>query len=731
MTASTPTVPVVNEVLGSTDMGPCCGPPVPAKTTKRTRTSRKAMGGDVPVIALVGAPNVGKSTLFNAMTGSNVTMGNWPGSTVEISRGTWRHKPKTVSRKRHINQPEGDSQTNTASCEHQPGPMATGQQSVELASAAPTVASSGDAPTRALARELPMTASDPYQEMTIIDFPGAYSLDSTSPDEEFTRRHLVEQSPAPSLIIAVVDAAHLARSLYLVSEVREHPLRVVVAVSMSDVGSRHGVDVDIDALSEALEVPVVRVDPRRRTGLDDLAHTVRDTLALEVPSPRARMDGIEYDEDERFAWIAKVVGKGTKNDGSARQQLSDRVDRIVLAKVAGPLIFIAVMWAVFQITTTVASPLQDLLGELFAGPVSSGVAWLLSAAGLGDTWVEGLLVHGLIGGVGMLLTFVPLMALMFILLALLEDSGYLARAAVLTDRIMGALGLPGRAFLPLVVGFGCNVPAIAATRVLSQPRHRLMTVLLIPFTACSARLTVFVMLGTVFFGRWAGTAVFVMYLVSILLVVATGLVLRSTLWRAMPSEPLVIDLPPYQVPTLRLTLSVAWVRLRGFLKTAAGIIVATVVVVWILQAIPTGAGTFGHADTDTSLYAWLARHVAPIFAPAGFGAWQIVSALFVGFVAKEAIISSWGQTFAVSGTEDITGLGQQLTAVFNASSNGHALAAVAAFMVFLLAYTPCVATLAAQKREVGWRWTGVGVLIQLGVAIIMAIVVFQVARVFW
>ena len=651
--------------------------PIAPLTVKQCCQETQNVSVGSPVIALLGAPNVGKSTLFNALTGSRVTMGNWPGTTVEVSRGVWRQR---------------NGQMDCVNCEH-------GSQ---------------------------------RHEMTVIDFPGAYSLDSTSPDEMLTRELIIDapEDQAPDVIIAVVDAAHLARSLYLVTELREQARRMVVAVTMSDVARRHGIEVDTYTLSDVLGVPVVQVDPRHRVGLDNLARTFMEALAAPVPAPRTIIEGIDDPEDERFAWISQAVEMGTTDDGTSRQHFSDKLDRVILAPWIGPLIFLGVMWIVFQITTTVAAPLQDLLNGFFSGPVSQGASWLLGLIGLGGSWVEGLIVNGLIGGVGMLLSFAPLMALMFVLLALLEDSGYLARAAVLTDRVMGVLGLPGRAFLPLVVGFGCNVPAIAATRVLSSPRQRLMTVLLIPFTACTARLTVFVMLGTVFFGRGAGTAVFLMYVASIVLVVVAGLLLRSTLWRTMPSEPLVIDLPPYQAPTLRLTCSVAWVRLKGFLQTASGIIVATVVLVWFLQAIPVGAGAFGHVDVENSLYAWLARGIAPVFTPAGFGSWQTVSALIVGFVAKEAVISSWGQTYALSSPDDIATLGEHIRYAFEASSGGHTLAAVAAFMVYLLAYTPCVATLAAQRREVGWKWTGFSVLFQLCVATVISILVFQVLRLF-
>ncbi len=543
-------------------------------------------------------------------------------------------------------------------------------------------------------------------------------------------------------------AAHLARSLYLVSQLREEPVRAVVALTMVDVAASRGIHVDTAALGAQIGVPVVAVDPRRRTGLGVLAAAVRTALAGPPPPTRPhRGEGAAgagaghscRDElacaDERYSWIEQVTCGAVTHEPQSRLNWTDRLDRIALSRLGGPALFALVMWLVFQPTTMIAAPLQEGLDGFFSGPVSDGALAALGAVGLDHPVVTGFLVNGLIAGVGMVLTFVPLMAIMFVLLALLEQSGYMARAAVVADRSMRRLGLPGRAFLPFIVGFGCNVPAITATRVLPGPRHRLLTALLVPFTSCSARLTVYVMLGTAFFGPYAGTVVFGMYVASILIIVGVGFLLRQTLWRTMGAGPLVLDLPPYQRPTLRVMWSVTWMRLEGFLRTAGGIIVVTVAVVWLLQALPVrGEGSFGSAPVTDSAYAAVSEVAALAFEPAGFATWESSGALLTGFVAKEAVIAAWAQTYAIeegeAGSSQEHRLGEQIRADFAESSGGHENAAALAFLVFLLASTPCVATLAAQRREIGVAWTIGGVGIQLVVAWTLAVVVFQIGRLF-
>jgi ferrous iron transport protein B len=670
------------------------------------------------VLALVGAPNVGKTTLFNALTGSRRETGNWPGTSVAVGRGSWQ-------------------------------PPGTG------------------------------TGGAARTELSVVDLPGTYSLDPLSPDEELTRALLVEvgEDERPDVCVVVLDATALARSLYLLAQVREQPGRVIAAVTMNDVAAARGVRVDVEGLAAAAGTPVVALDPRRGTGIDRLATVVSEVLAgpvlpalrydlpdadhpdgtdptdeLDAADPTDELDAADpTDEldaaDARFAWIDQMVSAGQQRTHHEQLTHSDRIDRVVASPFGGALVFLAAMWLLFQATTSLAAPLQGWLSWLLTGPVTGGVRWLLDLAGLGDGVIARFVVHGLLPGVGMLLTFVPLMALMFAALSVLEDSGYMARAAVVTDRLMRMLHLPGRAFLPLVVGFGCNVPAVLGTRVLPNARHRVLTALLVPFTSCSARLTVYVLVAGIFFPEHAGSVVFAMYLVSILFVVLIGLGLRSTVLRDLADEPLMIDLPAYHLPVPRLVLRSTWTRLRGFLSTAGGLIVGTVALVWLVQAVPVHGsdGAFGDVPVERSLYAATAQVVSPVFAPAGFGDWHTASALMTGFVAKEAVISTWAQTYsaqqpgASSGSGSGSGsaasatigpqtLGTEIRAHFVASSGGHPSAAAWAFLVFLLAYTPCVATLAAQKREIGLRWTAFGMATQLTTAWLVAVAVFQLGR---
>ena len=638
---------------------------VSPRATRNVASLSDITPSGVIVVTLAGAPNVGKSTLFNALTGANVTVGNWPGTTVDVSRG---------------------------------------MVSIE------------------------------DRRIMLVDLPGSYSLDPLSPEERLSTTLLTggDDGSMPDAVIAHVDASHAARSLYIVRELRECGMRLLVAVTMVDIAADQGISVDAEALTSAIGAPVVVIDPRHRQGFANLEQVLLEVIDGPAPSqlPVSDNDDPLAVADERFAWIDDVVNAGISGADGTNRSVSDRIDAVALSPVFGPLLFLAAMWLLLQVTTRVAAPLQDALSMFINGPVTEAAERLLTAAGLADTWLDGLLVHGLVAGVGMVLTFIPLMTIMLALIALLEDSGYLARAAVVADRIMRTIGLPGQAFLPLIVGFGCNVPAVTATRVLPGWGHRVITALLVPFTSCTPRMIIYVFIATIFFPGHAGTVVFLMYLVTIFFVVVVGWLLRTTVWRSLGNDPLVIDLPPYQLPTPRLAWAATWLRLQGFLRTVGGIILLTVVGVWFFQSLPVaGDHAFGHVPVQDSAYAAAAKAATPVLEPAGFGSWPTTGALIVGFLAKEAVISSWAQTYSLATPDSVEtpgNLGAAIMADFDRVSGGHPVPAAWAFLVFTLAYTSCIATVAVQWREIGWRWTAFGFVVQFAIAWVVAVLVFQI-----
>lgn len=627
----------------------------------------------------------------------------------------------------------------------------------------------------------------------MVDLPGTYSLQPRSPDQQLVRDLLVDRTQPghPDVVVVIVDAANLARNLYLLAQVLDVGIPAVVALTMADIAAGRGIRVDDTALSQQLELPVAPLGPRARDGRDRLAETVVATLAgpapaapfLGVPieaavgeivtrivttpgltdrfSPRSlalglltadgceatcaelrpeaerlRTDaGVEDDvetaiAEQRYAWVHRVVAACVRRDNRAGQAVSDRLDRVLTSRWLGPPIFLLVMWGVFVAATMVAAPLRGGLTSVADGLVRDAVRWLLGVTHLAGTWVAGLVLDGMVSGVDQLLSFVPLMVIMFVLLAVLEDSGYLARAAFLADRFLRPLGLPGRAFLPLIVGFGCNVPAVVGTRILGDARHRLLTCLLVPYVTCSARLTVYLLVATVFFGDRAGSVVFAMYVLSVALVVLVGLALRHTVFRHHVPEPLLLELPPHRLPTARLVATQTWQQLVAFLRKAGGLVLTTVTAVWLLTAIPLCGGGFGTVDVSGSLYGGISAVVAPVFAPAGFGDWHATGALVTEFVAKEAVVSTFAQTYGASAPSraDTGDLDTRLRTTFDQSSGGHIDAAALAFLVFLLAYTPCMATVAAQRAEIGARWTSIGIGMQLAVAWVLATLVFQIGR---
>lgn len=667
------------------------------------------MGGDsgnmgnvenVKRVVFVGNPNVGKSSMFNALLGARTRTMNAPGTTVSITCGQYHYeKPKTA----------------------------------------------GNA-----------------QNWQFVDTPGTYSLAPMSPDEQVAVNALTGMSgmPVPDLAVVVLDATALSRSLYLLSMVVELGLPTVVALTMNDLAVRNGCGVDAERLSHLLDgMPVVAIDGRTGNGGKALADAIAASFegtpvphgltALPTATADADMktaDGlsvwVESRADARLDWTAGIL-RGLDMHAVDHVTLSDRIDRVLLHPVIGVLVFLAVLFVVFQATTTLASPMQDWIDVTFRGWCADGLDLLLGLFGpsVSGGWLRSLLVDGLLDGVVTVLTFIPVMGIMFLLLSILEDSGYMARAAFVMDRAMRALGLDGRAFLPIIVGFGCNLPALAATRTLSDSRQRVLTGMLVPFAACSARLSVFLVLAHAFFPKYAGLVVFLMYVASVMVILLVGVLLRHTMFRGLEPEPLMLALPAYQCPrALQLARSVL-LRLWGFIRGASVIIISMITALWLLQGIPVtaNAGGFAHVDdVHDSAYGVLADAVAPVFAPAGFDDWHASAALITGFVAKEVVVGSMSQSYHADEPDDAASqqagegtLGQKLRASFDQSSHGHGKAAAIAFLLFTLAYTPCLATVAEMRRQFGTKVAARSVLLSLAVAYVIAIIAFQTLRLIW
>lgn len=692
-------------------------------------------------IALVGNPNVGKSTLFNRVTGLHQDVINAPGTTVNLTSGTWKNLG-----------------------------------------------------------------------VTLLDLPGTYSLIPQSPDEQVVTDTLTTSLTSANtgctgntscgcgkcgstannaekktheridLVLAILDGSSLTRSLYLLAQIGQTGLPVAVVMTMNDVAEADGITLDTERLREALGVPLLAFNPRDSRGYSELDTFVRD--ALEHPAHLAGIEpdllalssqeltadnasGDRADAIERaaaiFSWVSDVES-ALENPYSAadlhKPSYSDRVDRLLLHPLIGSLVFLGVVFVLFKIAGQWIGFIQDFFDGLFASTepgafsFANGLAWLLERLGWDDTWFASLLIDGLSTGLGVVASFFPLMFIIYIALTILEDSGYMARVAFLGDRLMRKIGLDGRVILPLIMGFGCNLPSLAAARTLPSHAQRLVTVLITPYTSCAARLTIYLMIARIFFPDNAGTVVFAMYVFSIVLIVGGAWILKHFITRGESAAPLMLVLPAYHLPSLGHLLRTTWQRAWSFVTGAGKMIVAMTLVVWLLGAIPVGASPVENADGTThsarfadpdlpmeeSLYGRIAQGLEPVFAPTGFGEWHMMGALMTGFVAKETVVSSVVTSYnlepeaagdAEDNGEDLGSLPNLVNASFSKSAGkGYEGLAAFAFLVFVLAYTPCMATVAEQAKIIGGKKTVLAVLVQLAIAWLLAVGIFQIGRLF-
>ncbi|MBS5724159.1 MAG: ferrous iron transport protein B [Clostridiales bacterium] len=551
---------------------------------------------------------------------------------------------------------------------------------------------------------------------TLVDLPGIYSLSTYTLEEKLSRQFLLEGGT--DVIVDVADASCLSRNLYLTLQLIELGRPVVLALNMMDILKKRRARLNVQRLAAFLGIPVIPISARRREGLDTLM-SAAEKAAREgghsTPAPFADMA-----VQERFAWIEAVVAACLSDRGP--KAFTDRLDKILLHPLRGICIFFAIIAAVFLFTFSLGDlakiPLEAGLDRLYAG-VRDGLDAIHTAP-----WLTALITDGILSGVGGILTFLPNIVLLFFALAFLEDSGYMARVAYIMDGIMGALGLSGRAFIPLLLGMGCTVPAVMASRTLETRRDRLRVILVTPFMSCSARLPVYILIAGAFFGKFAPLASLSMYGIGLLTAV---MVARCTkhLSGKEGQPPLLLELPDYKAPTLRTMLLYVWEKIRDYLARAGTTIFLASILLWVLLNV--GPGGFATSMED-SFAGWIGRAVAPLLAPCGLGLWQIAVALIAGIAAKEVVVSSMAVLFGITNISSAAGtaaLHASLTAYGFGPANAYAL------MVFVLLYIPCAAALATIKSETKSRlWTAGAAALQLGTAWVMSALAYHIGGIF-
>jgi ferrous iron transport protein B len=648
-------------------------------------------------LALCGNPNCGKSELFNALTGSSQRVGNWPGVTVDKKVGLYQRQ----------------------------------QQSFE-----------------------------------VTDLPGIYSLEqcaeNQSIDSTIACQFLFGETP--DILINVIDASQLKRHLFLTAQLSERQIPTILAVNMMDVAEKKGLSINLKALSKKLGCPVVGLVAKRKIGIESLREAVSDlTENLQPPKkichwpqPKKEVDNDLLSANVYYEAANSLYQKTVSQQQEKRQLTSHWLDRIVLNRYAGIPIFLFVMYLMFVFAINVGGAFQDFFDisshTLFVSGTAHLLQWLHA-----PHWASAILSDGLGKGINTVASFIPVIAAMFLFLALLEDSGYLSRAAFVMDRLMQKLGLPGQSFIPLIVGFGCNVPAVLGARTLSTPRDRILTILMTPFISCGARLAIFAVFASAFFPHGGQNIIFLLYLTGIIAAIGTGFILRKTVLSGK-ATPLIMELPEYHLPSLRSMRKLVWQRLKGFLWRAGRYIIPVCLIIGALNSMYIHGPS--NSQKPVSLLSAASQSITPVLAPMGIHAdnWPATVGLVTGVLAKEVVIGTLNTLYShgeESGTYSLTGgltqaalsvpanlsnLNHAFSNPFLAAESSHDMSAGAmqtmvarfasplaafSYLVFILLYFPCISTLAAMCREIPRSWAVFSMLWTTGLAYAVAVSVYQ------
>lgn len=581
-------------------------------------------------VALLGNPNVGKTTLFNSLTGSNQYVGNWPGVTVDKKEG-------------YIG-----------------------------------------------------------NEIKIVDLPGIYAMDTFSNEEKVSKEFL--KNGDVDLILNIVDASTLNRNLYLTTQLKQFNKPIIIALNMIDICENKGIRINYEKLSELLKVEVIPIVAGKNIGIDKISKRLKEgNYSNKVD------DAKQYNfssESEAYEFIEDVLSKAVTITKEDVPNSSEKLDKILLNPWLAYPIFILIMALIFQITFSwIGQPLSDLLDTFLNDGIIPYMTNLLSNSA---PWFQSLIVDGIISGVGGIIVLLPIILVLFICITILEDSGYMARVAFIMDKLMRKMGLSGKAFIPMIIGFGCTVPAIMSARTLESEKDRKLTALLVPLMSCNARLPVYTVFAAVFFRSHRGLIVASLYLLGIVIAFSLGALLKNTYFKK-DEEPFIIEVPEYKMPKLSSITKQTYDKALGFLKKAGTIIFAMSVLIWFLSNFNIHGMV---NEVDESLLASIGNIIAPVFKPLGFGNWQSAVSLLSGLLAKETVLASMGVIFSGD-------LSLILPAHFTTLS-------AYSFLVFILLYTPCISVVGTMKKEFGTKFTLVSVFYQLVLAWVIAFLIFNI-----
>lgn len=559
------------------------------------------------------------------------------------------------------------------------------------------------------------------KQHTIVDLPGIYTLDADTIEQKVARDYILNDKP--DLLINILDATNLRRNLYFTLQLREFGIPMIITLNMMDEVEKNGTKIDIEKLSKIFAVPVVGISASKGQGVDKLFDTIEEFEKGNIKiSPLctgcqncSKCKTGEY----RYHFIDGIVANCvTESSHEKVNETTNKIDKIVMNKWLAFPIFFLVMFLVFTMTfgsvVQKASDGINFLLSLLTNVINQG----LVSVGSPDFLIS-LICSGIIPGIGTVLCFLPQIAVLFFLMSALEDSGYMARAAIMTDRVFASMGLSGSSFIPLIMGFGCTVPAIMAARILPTEKDRRMTVLLSTFVSCSARLPLYALLAGVFFSKWQGAVVFSIYLIGIAVAVLVALILNKFILKDSGTS-FVMELPPYRVPYLKSLFLHTWDKVKGFIIKAGTVLLVASIVLWFLQSFTTSLTMTD--DASVSLMASIGKLIAPIFAPLGFGNWQSVTALLSGVAAKEMVVSSFSVLLASGST--IAGLHAAISNLFTPLS-------AYAFMVFILLYTPCISAIATMRKEFNSaKWTVGTLVLNFSCAWVISFLIFNVGKLF-